>query len=73
MQWLTEQRFPNLAEAEQEFRTFAAALKLPDGVVLNHSPSFEQDQVHLSIPFTDREALRTAWPLIADALKAHEG
>ena len=72
MQWLTEQRFPNLTEAEQEFRAFAAALKLPNGVALNHSPSFEQDQVHLTIPFTGRDALRTTWPLIADALKARE-
>ncbi|MFH1020747.1 MAG: ParB N-terminal domain-containing protein [Pseudomonadota bacterium] len=69
MQWLTGQRFPRLAAAEQEFRTFAATLKLPDAVALSHSPSFEQDQVHLSIPFANREELRKIWPLIANALK----
>lgn len=69
MQWLSEQRFPRLAEAEQEFRAFAAALKLPSAVTLTHSPSFEQDQVQLSIPFTNKEELRRAWPLIADILK----
>ncbi len=70
MQWLTEQRFPSLAAAEQEFRSFAATLKLPSAVALSHSPSFEQDQVHLSIPFANREELRRLWPLIANALKA---
>ena len=69
MQWLTEQRFPRLAEAEQEFRTFAATLKLPSAVTLSHSPSFEQDQVHLSIPFGNREELRRVWPLIANVLQ----
>lgn len=69
MQWLTDQRFPSLATAEQEFRTFAATLKLPNAAALSHSPSFEQDQVHLSIPFANREKLRRIWPLIANALK----
>ncbi|MFA6500081.1 MAG: ParB N-terminal domain-containing protein [Desulfurivibrionaceae bacterium] len=69
MQWLTEQRFPSLAAAEQEFRSFAATLKLPSAVTLTHSPSFEQDQVHLSLPFTNREELRRIWPFIATALK----
>ncbi|OGQ98715.1 MAG: hypothetical protein A2505_02015 [Deltaproteobacteria bacterium RIFOXYD12_FULL_55_16] len=68
MHWLTEQRFPSLTAAEQEFRSFAATLKLPNGLTLNHSPSFEQDQVHLSIPFGNREELRRAWPLIANVL-----
>ncbi|HIJ90528.1 MAG: ParB N-terminal domain-containing protein [Desulfobulbaceae bacterium] len=70
MQWLTDQRFPRLAEAEQEFRAFATALKLPKDVVLSHSPSFEQDQVHLSIPFADKDELSRLWPLIAEALKS---
>ena len=69
MQWFTEQRFPRLAEAEHDFRAFAASLKLPRGVALSHSPSFEQDQVHLSLPFADRDELRRVWPRIADALK----
>ena len=69
MQWLTDQRFPSLAAAEEEFRAFAATLKLPGGGALNHSPSFEQDQVHLSLPFANREELRRVWPVIAKALK----
>ena len=69
MQWLTDQRFPSLAAAEQEFRAFATTLKLPNGVILSHSPSFEQDQVQLSIPFVNREELRRVWPFIAKGLK----
>ena len=69
MQWLTDQRFLRLAAAEEEFRIFAAALKLPGGVALSHSPSFEQNQVHLSLPFANREELRRVWPFIAKALK----
>ncbi|MFA7383081.1 MAG: ParB N-terminal domain-containing protein [Desulfurivibrionaceae bacterium] len=68
MQWLTDQRFPSLAAAEEEFRAFTAALKLPGRVALSHSPSFEQDQVHLSIPFANREELRRVWPFIAESL-----
>ena len=68
MQWLTEHRFPRLAEAEQDFRTFSTSLKLPSAVALSHSPSFEQDQVHLSIPFGNREELSRVWPLIANVL-----
>jgi len=71
MQWLTDQRFPSLAAAEQEFRGFAATLKLPSAVALTHSPSFEQNQVQLSIPFANREELGRVWPLIADILKTH--
>ncbi|MHB1014283.1 MAG: ParB/RepB/Spo0J family partition protein [Desulfurivibrionaceae bacterium] len=70
MQWFTGQRFPSLAEAEQDFRTFAASLRLPKEVALSHSPSFEQDQVHLSIPFANQDELRRLWPLIANALKS---
>lgn len=73
MQWLTDQRFPRLAAAEEEFRRFAKALKLPGAVALSHSPSFEQDQVQLSLSFADREELRRAWPRIAEALQAKEG
>jgi len=69
MQWLTDQRVPNLAAAEQEFRSFAATLKLPSAVALTHSPSFEQDQVQISIPFANREELRRVWQLIAEILK----
>lgn len=68
MQWLTEQRFPSLAAAEQEFRTFVTTLKLPKALTLNHSPSFEQDQMHLSIPFANRKELCRVWPFIANAL-----
>lgn len=70
MQWLTGQRFPNLTAAEHEFHTFATTLKLPGAVVLSHSPSFEQDQVQLSIPFANREELRRVWPRLAEALQA---
>jgi ParB-like chromosome segregation protein Spo0J len=68
MQWLTEQRFPSLAAAEQEFRTFANTLKLPKALTLSHSPSFEQDQMHLSILFANRQELCKVWPLIANVL-----
>lgn len=69
MQWLSEQRFPRLTEAEQEFRSFAATLKLPRTAAISHSPSFEQDRVQLTISFANREELRDTWPQIACALK----
>lgn len=69
MQWLTDQRFPRLNEAEQEFRAFSAGLGLPAGVTLSHALSFEQDRVDLAISFTNREELRRLWPRISAALR----
>ncbi|MGV1099332.1 hypothetical protein ACUUL3_07975 [Thiovibrio sp. JS02] len=68
MQWLGEQRYPRLYEAELDFRHFAASLRLPQGASLSHSPSFEQDRLELILPFRDREELAGVWPEMRRAL-----
>lgn len=69
MQWLSDQRFPRLSEAEQEFRTFCAGLRLPANVALTHALSFEQDKVDLVVSFRNREELARAWPRFAGVLR----
>jgi hypothetical protein len=52
---------PRLHEAEEQFRCFCRALKLPAGVNLSHSPAFEEDWVRLHIEFPNTEALAATW------------
>jgi len=69
MQWLSDQRFPRLSEAEQEFHTFSAGLRLPANVTLAHALSFEHDNVDLVVSFRSREELVRAWPRLAGAMR----
>jgi len=69
MQWLSEQRYPRLYAAEYEFRQFSASLKLPQEVSVSHAPSFEQDQIELTIAFRNRKELAGIWPHIARVLQ----
>ncbi len=57
MRWIHEQRFPRLSAAEQEFRRFSRQLQLTGNITLAHSPSFEKDEVALTITFPDRREL----------------
>jgi hypothetical protein len=68
MAYIERNRFPRLMHAEEEFHTFTASLDLPEYMTVAHSPSFEQDQVQLSITFKDRKTLLTGLPLIKKAL-----
>lgn len=68
MAWINKKRFPRLSEAEQEFRRFTGKLQLPKGVSLSHSPSFEKDELTLSITIEDQEKLQELWPKIKQIL-----
>ena len=65
MTWINEQRFPRLTAAEREFRQFSAKLQLPENVSLAHSPSFEKDEITMTIIFSDRRELQKKWPTLA--------
>ncbi|MEN8134965.1 MAG: ParB/Srx family N-terminal domain-containing protein [Thermodesulfobacteriota bacterium] len=68
MNWLTGQCYPRLTEAEKEFRSFVGQLKLPKGVTLEHTPSFEKDTLKMTIDFKNQRQLTEKWPLIRRAI-----
>ncbi|MCI5148484.1 MAG: hypothetical protein D3916_03650 [Candidatus Electrothrix sp. MAN1_4] len=64
LRWLDQQYQPRLTEAEDEFKKFSSQLQLPADVRVDHSPSFEEEQVTLSINFNSKEELVQLWPQI---------
>ncbi len=73
MTWLTGQCFPRLTEAAKEFRSLIGQLKLPKGVTLEHTPSFEKDNLKMTIDFKDQQQLAKKWPIIRQAIVAGNG
>jgi len=65
MRWFERRCTPNLSAAEEEFRRFAASLRLPLGASLSHSQSFEDDRLRLTLSFSGREELAKAWRKIS--------
>ncbi|MBA3016209.1 MAG: hypothetical protein FP815_14860 [Desulfobulbaceae bacterium] len=68
MQYLTRKHAPNLAAAEKEFSQLTKRLNLPKGASLSHSPSYEKDELTLSLTFANQEALLAAWPALLESL-----
>lgn len=66
MKWLTSERFPRLSRAEKEFQHFVAGLALPAQARLDHSPSFEKDELVFSLSCTDKEAFLAVWRKIRE-------
>jgi len=59
MRLLRRRLLPRLSEAEEEFHRFKERLRLPRGVDILPSRSFEDDRVHLTVSFEDRRELET--------------
>ncbi|MFO7761160.1 MAG: ParB N-terminal domain-containing protein [Thermodesulfobacteriota bacterium] len=57
MKVLHEERYPRLTEAENDFRRFEAGLSLPANIRINHDPSFEKDELNLTITCPGRKEL----------------
>ncbi|OGQ96374.1 MAG: hypothetical protein A2521_09135 [Deltaproteobacteria bacterium RIFOXYD12_FULL_57_12] len=72
MAWLSRKRFPNLSEAESNFKKFVGGLQLPGNATITHSPSFEKDTITLSVNFADQEAFLKTWEKIQSALAEPE-
>lgn len=64
LRWLDQQYQPRLTEAEEEFKKFSAQLQLPADVRIEHSPSFEEEQITLSMNFKSKKELARIWPQI---------
>lgn len=56
--WLNEQCFPRSVRAESEFSRRVAQLDLPSTMRVEHSPSFEENSVTLSLKLADWDALQ---------------
>ena len=62
--WLHKKCYPRTEEAETTFKQFAAQLHLPSNIQLEHSPSFEDDRMTLSVTFKDMNSLQQSLPEI---------
>lgn len=57
MKKIHEKRYPRLTEAEDNFRRFIAELTLPTNMEISHAPSFEKDELKLTVSCSGREGL----------------
>ena len=62
LRWLDRECQPRLTQAEEAFRKFCCQLQLPVGIRLEHSRSFEEEQVTLNMDFSSKEELARIWP-----------
>jgi len=62
LNWLQQQCRPRSVAAEEDFQEFCRRLKLPPGVQLQHTPSFEDERLSLVLEFNSREDLKKKWP-----------
>ncbi|MBW2466618.1 MAG: ParB N-terminal domain-containing protein [Deltaproteobacteria bacterium] len=69
MNWLSGRHMPRSHQAEVEFKRFVASMHLPRNVSVDHTPFFEDDSVILSIIFSNRESLQTAWDTIKNEIE----
>ena len=69
MNTLHEASHPLSSKAEKQFHELQKGLGLPANCSLSHSPSFEKDQVTLSITFNDFDEMSNAWERIKNLLE----
>jgi hypothetical protein len=69
LKWLRQQCSPKSSDAEENFAKFSRQLGLPSGMRLDHTRSFEDPQVTLSIDFPSRRQLTEKWPQIRSMLQ----
>ncbi len=62
LKWLKLKRTPLSAQAENDFQSFCRQLALPEGTSVEHTTSFEDDQVSLTITYRSRNQLVRHWP-----------
>ena len=53
--------FPNISKAEIKFQQLQRALHLPENITLQHTSSFEDDKLTLSILFEDQDTFLQGW------------
>ncbi len=61
MKYLSDLASPRLAEAKKEFNRFINTVELPRGALLTPSPSFETNELTLTLKFKDQETFLKYW------------
>jgi len=69
LSWLQRKCSPRSVAEEEGFRKFCGQLRLPAGVRLSHTLSFEDEQVTLQVDFKSRRELEKIWPQIKSLLQ----
>jgi len=69
LDWLYSLCYPKINEAEKSFKHFVKTLNLPKQAEIQHTPSFEDDSVSLTLAFENRDSLLAAWKKIAKFLQ----
>lgn len=64
LHWLQQKCFPGITKAEEDFRQSIAAMKLPQHLRLDHTVSFEDERITLSVQFPDMKTVRKKIPNI---------
>ncbi|MFH1216074.1 MAG: ParB N-terminal domain-containing protein [Pseudomonadota bacterium] len=70
MKWLSTERFPRFSEAEKKFHQFVAGLSLPPEARLEHSLSFEKNELMFTLPCVDHIQFTKIWERIKDLFPA---
>ncbi len=68
--YLQQQCTPHLVQAEQQFQKDIQELAPPVDTHIQHSPSFEDESITLSLHLDDMKALRQIWPLCKQLIAA---
>ena len=55
--WLQNECFPQLSQAENDFKRQVARLNLPSSMHIDHTPAFEDEKITLSLRFPDWQSL----------------
>jgi ParB family chromosome partitioning protein len=65
---LEKECFPNINEAETKFQQLQRSVHLPDNIRLQHTSSFEDDTLTLSILFQDQDSFLQGWERMKTSL-----
>jgi ParB family chromosome partitioning protein len=68
LNWLEGQCFPKRKAAEKKFQQFQRRLQLQKKMMLQHTPSFEDDGLTLSISFAGQDDFLNFWEKIKEKL-----
>jgi len=65
---LERQCFPNTSKAEMKFQELQQSVHLPENTTLQHTTSFEDDKLTLSILFEDQDTFLQGWERLKKGL-----
>lgn len=67
MKFLSDLASPKLAEAKCDFNNFVTGINLPKNVLLDHTQSFETDELTLTLKFNNRQTFIEFWAKLKES------